>query len=149
MPLVPDFLNFLKLKSQTMEIKKRMVKKIQIVKPGDSLARAFDLLSKSDSRLLPVVEKDQVVGILSYRDSVYYLLKTGKRTTAPKDWETTPVAEVMTKEVKTVSPQTDCREAAEIMSAHKISGLPVVEKGSLVGVITETTILEEYIAQAK
>ena len=129
-----------------MEIKKRMLKSVQVLRPEQSLAEAFELLSKSDLKLLPVIEKDQVVGIISYKDIVHFLAIEGKSEQAAKNWNKTAVRLIMTKDVKTISPQTDFLEAAELMRAHKISGLPVGDKGILVGFVSETTILEEYIA---
>ncbi|MEL6929673.1 MAG: CBS domain-containing protein [Cyanobacteria bacterium J06600_6] len=51
------------------------------------------------------------------------------------------VAEIMTTEVVTVSPETSLQEAIQILAERKISGLPVVDSaGDLVGVISETDL---------
>jgi CBS domain-containing protein len=51
------------------------------------------------------------------------------------------VAEVMTKDLITVSPETSLQEAIQILAEQKIGGLPVVDpKGKLVGVISETDL---------
>jgi len=51
------------------------------------------------------------------------------------------VAEIMTADPVTVSPQTSLQEAIQILAEKEISGLPVVdEKGQLVGVISETDL---------
>ena len=51
------------------------------------------------------------------------------------------VAEIMTADPATVSPQTSLQEAIQILAEKEISGLPVVdEKGKLVGVISETDL---------
>ncbi|MGL5832744.1 MAG: CBS domain-containing protein, partial [Waterburya sp.] len=51
------------------------------------------------------------------------------------------VAEVMTKDLITVSPETSLQEAIQILAEREISGLPVVDpQGKLVGVISETDL---------
>ncbi|MGM0420671.1 MAG: CBS domain-containing protein [Bacillota bacterium] len=49
--------------------------------------------------------------------------------------------DIMTKEVITVGPDTSVEEAAEIMSKNDISGLPVIEEGNLIGIVTEKDLI--------
>jgi CBS domain-containing protein len=58
------------------------------------------------------------------------------------------VEDVMTKVVRTVSPGTSLKEAAEILAELRISGLPVVEDGKVVGVVSEADILSKERGQA-
>ncbi|MCS7131271.1 MAG: CBS domain-containing protein, partial [Hadesarchaea archaeon] len=55
------------------------------------------------------------------------------------------VKEIMTKDVLTVSPQTDIGEAAFLMVQKGCGGLPVVDGEALVGIITEHDMLELLI----
>ena len=55
------------------------------------------------------------------------------------------VAEVMTWKALTVAPDTPLVEAARLLHDHKIGGLPVVEGNGVVGMITETDLLEAFI----
>lgn len=48
------------------------------------------------------------------------------------------VGDVMTREVITIGPDEALKEAARTMSSNKVSGLPVVDGASLVGIITES-----------
>lgn len=50
-------------------------------------------------------------------------------------------SEVMAKDVVTVNPQTTVKEIAELMTKHRISGVPVVDAGRLVGIVSETDLL--------
>jgi CBS domain-containing protein len=52
----------------------------------------------------------------------------------------TTVTEVMTRDPLTVSPDTSMHETATLLLSHHLSGLPVVEAGKLVGIITETDV---------
>jgi CBS domain-containing protein len=47
----------------------------------------------------------------------------------------------MTRDVMTVSPETPLKDAAELLAGHRISGLPVVEDGRIVGVLSEADIV--------
>lgn len=51
------------------------------------------------------------------------------------------VADVMTRDVMTVTPLTELKDAAPLLVRHRISGLPVVEGGRLLGVLSETDIV--------
>ncbi len=51
------------------------------------------------------------------------------------------VADIMTRNVLVVGPQTPVTEIARIMWAHGVSGLPVVEGGRVVGIVTELDLL--------
>ena len=51
------------------------------------------------------------------------------------------VEEIMTRNVLTVSPATSIHDAARIMVEHGVSGLPVLERGQLVGIITEGDLI--------
>jgi acetoin utilization protein AcuB len=54
----------------------------------------------------------------------------------------------MTKPVLTVDPRRDAVAAARIMLEHKIGALPVVDAGTIVGIVTETDILRAFTAIA-
>jgi CBS domain-containing protein len=58
------------------------------------------------------------------------------------------VEDVMTRVVRTVSPDTSLREAAEILAELRISGLPVVDEGKVVGVVSEADILTKERGKA-
>lgn len=55
------------------------------------------------------------------------------------------VASIMTHDVITVSPETPVTDAARLMLGHFVSGLPVIENGELVGIVTETDIVSRQI----
>ena len=75
----------------------------------------------------------RLVGIVSYR-SILRLMAQG-RTQA--EAESMPVSEVMERHPATVTPETTTREAIRQMRGHKVSALPVVKGGQLVGLVSE------------
>lgn len=110
---------------------------------------AMQLLRRGGYRRLPVVEGGRVVGIVTDRDlkeatpaatntlSVYelnYLLSK------------LSVREVMTSPVVTVAQDDPVEQASLLMAHHKISGLPVVADGALVGILTISDLLRAFVA---
>ncbi|NES97436.1 MAG: CBS domain-containing protein [Desertifilum sp. SIO1I2] len=51
------------------------------------------------------------------------------------------VADVMTRDPVVVNPKTTLQQAINTLAEHRISGLPVVEEGKLIGVISESDLL--------
>jgi CBS domain-containing membrane protein len=52
---------------------------------------------------------------------------------------------VMTKEVRTVHPETPALEAALILRSHRYGCVPVVDQAKLVGIITDSDFLDYAI----
>jgi acetoin utilization protein AcuB len=133
-----------------MIVANRMKRNPLFVDEGDSMKRAMDLLKEHEIRHLPVLKDgEKLVGIVSERDikqaspssataleirEIYYLLDKIK------------VKQIMTRRPYSVSSATPIEEAALILREKKIGCLPVVDDGKLVGIITETDIIDAFIA---
>ena len=132
-----------------MQVGKRMKKKVITIRPDDPIRLAMELMYKNRIRQLPVVEGRKVVGIITDRD---LREASPSSATSLSVWEfkylleQVKVKDVMTHDVITVSPETSVEEAARIINENKIGGLPVVEKDVLVGIITESDLLDLFIA---
>ena len=132
-----------------MQVGKRMNKKVITIRPDDPIRLAMELMYKNRIRQLPVVEGRKVVGIITDRD---LREASASSATSLSVWELNylleqvKVKDVMTHDVITVSPETSVEEAARIINENKIGGLPVVEKDVLVGIITESDLLDLFIA---
>jgi len=127
-----------------------MSKNIITVDENDSMQDAMKLLKEHDIRMLPVMKKGKLVGIVTDRDlkrasasdattleihELLYLLTQIK------------VKNIMTKEVITVPPDFTVEETALVLQENKISGAPVVDsKGKLVGTITQTDLFRVLIS---
>jgi CBS domain-containing protein len=79
---------------------------------------------------LPVVEGDQIVGIMSERDVIYCLRDHGAEVL---DW---PVSRVMTSPAITAEPATPILSALGLMTERRIRHLPVTEGGRLIGIVS-------------
>lgn len=113
------------------------------VSPRASLADAYDLMQENEIRRLLVVERDELVGIVTWSDIqravASWLDEQGdmKRRSLMSDRK---VSDVMTHDPVTVDPEDSIQEAAERMLEYQVSGLPVVSGGRPVGIITESDI---------
>lgn len=106
-----------------------------------SAPKASKLMAKHGIRRLPVVDGDKLVGIVTLSD---LMRAAPSPATSLSVWEINylvdkvKVKEVMTKDVYTVTPGTDLRDAASLMLERKIGGIPVVEGERVVGIVTES-----------
>lgn len=78
-----------------------------------------------------------LVGIVSYR-SILRLMAEGRTR---EEAESMPVSEVMERDPITVSPETPTLEAINRMRSNRVSALPVVQDGQLVGLVSETDFM--------
>lgn len=106
------------------------------------------LLQQRGFRHLPVVEAGRLVGIVSDRDLKQAMVSAGS-TTEGRERERLldrlTAGEIMTGEVVTTGPTCGVEEAARVMATRKISALPVTDGDRLVGIVTETDVLELFV----
>jgi acetoin utilization protein AcuB len=107
-----------------------------------SLADAMTLMQEHAVRHLPVLDQRTPVGILSERDLAM------ARSLVQAGWEDVPVAEAMTPEPFTVSPETPIAEVARRMADERYGAALVADaSGQLLGVFTTTNALELLAAR--
>ncbi|HEX9883454.1 MAG TPA: CBS domain-containing protein [Desulfobaccales bacterium] len=133
-----------------MKVKEVMVKEVATLDINDELSLANDIMRLGRIRHLPVVDGTRLAGIISERDlfrsSLAQALGYGSEATRDL-MKKLHIKDVMVAKVVTVSPETELCEATKIMVEQKIGCLPVVEGGRLVGLITETDILCQYLKE--
>ncbi|MDP3182479.1 MAG: CBS domain-containing protein [Desulfobaccales bacterium] len=135
-----------------MKVREIMVKEVATLDINDELSLANDIMRLGRIRHLPVVDGSRLAGIISERDLFRSSLAQalGYGTKASRDlMKNMHIKDIMVSEVITVSPETEVGEAVRIMVDKKIGCLPVVEKDRLVGLITETDILVQYLKECK
>ena len=103
------------------------------------------LIRRTGKRHVPILNaKGKLVGIISDRD-VSRLSPSMLSQVSPEEYnqvfESTPITMAMTKDPLTVRPDDDVQKAVELMFTKRISALPVVEDGALVGILTITDML--------
>ncbi len=134
-----------------MYVKTIMKKDPVTIQPDASFYEARTLIRDKGIRHLPVVDKrHHIVGIVTDRDI---------RTAAPSDATTLSVHELhyvlgklqvsafMTPSDKllTVTPDTSFERAVQLMHEYRIGCLPVLDGRELVGIVTETDVLETFV----
>ena len=133
-----------------MLVKNWMSKNVITVDENDFMQDAMRLLKKYGIRMLPVMKKGKLVGIVTDRDlkrasasdattldvhELLYLLTKIK------------VKDIMTKDPITVPPDYTAEETALVLLDGKISGAPVVDdSGQVVGTITQTDLFRVLIS---
>jgi acetoin utilization protein AcuB len=103
--------------------------------PDDSLAKAKETMDAIGFRRLAVVKDHEDVGMLTernLREHFGYL-------------ESTKVDIAMSTPVISVGPNSTVHEAIRLMLRHKIGGLPVVDGGKLVGIVTTIDMLAAFL----
>jgi CBS domain-containing protein len=130
------------IKRHLTEVQDWMRENPVTIDPNATLAAAQELMRENEVRRLPVVERGELVGIITNSDILRQIpasIDEGDDDTRLLLTQRT-VREVMTYSPITINPSATIQEAAERMLEYQISGLPVVRNGKVVGIITESDI---------
>jgi len=131
-----------------MLVRDRMTTPVITVSPKTSIHDALALMKEKGIRRLPVLKGRTLAGIVTWTD---LMRASPSPATTLSVWEVSyllmkaPVAEVMSTAVITTSPGATIEEVAVLMRQHKIGGVPVVDDGRVVGIITESDIFDAFI----
>ena len=125
-----------------LQVRDVMSRDVHTVKRNDELAIADALMKQERVRHLPVLDEDgEVCAVVSQRDlfrgALLRALGYGSRA-EDLMLKQVVVKEAMSAEIQTTAPDTLVADAAHLMIERKIGCLPVIENGSLVGIVTET-----------
>lgn len=148
-----------------MKIKDVMNTDVIYCSPDDEVSKVARMLKDNDISGMPVVDGDKVVDMISELDllklleipehgdlwlpSPFEVIEVPIRELI--SWEETkrmlsdvgamPVRKIMKKDVYYVSPENSIEDASTLMIRHKITRLPVLENGKLVGIVTRGDII--------
>ncbi len=109
------------------------------VRPEDSVYTALELLAQYEVGALMVMDSGRLVGVFSERDYTRKIALQGRNS------KTTPVADIMTRQVLTVTPDTRTRACVALMSERKIRHLPVLDGATVLGMISIRDIMDDII----
>ena len=114
-----------------MLVSELMSDRVVSISPDSSAALAARMLFRHNIGSVPVTTEDgRIRGIVTDRDIAL------RCVAAENDPESTPVREIMSRSVVTVSPGDDVRQAAKYMADAQVRRLPVVQDGRLVGMLS-------------
>jgi CBS domain-containing protein len=115
------------------------------------LPDARQRLKQQHVRRLPVVNASgQLVGIVTEGDINRV---SDSHITDVRDYSLyhrvadLPISEIMTRTVVTVAPDTPIMEVARLLLDHRIGGVPVIEDGQIIGMITESDLFRLIVVQ--
>ena len=112
------------------------------VLPTDTIAAVAAMLAEKRVGALLVLDRaQQLLGIVSERDLVRSLAAEGAHTL-----EMT-AAQLMTRTLFTIAPDSEVQAAMEMMTANRVRHLPVVDGGTLVGMISIGDVVKERLDQ--
>ena len=131
-----------------MLVRDCMSKKIITINEDTPIMQALRIMKDNNIRRLPVIKNSDIIGMVTDKDlkeatpskatsldvhEIYSLLSEIK------------VKDIMSKDLYTIGPDESVEKAAMLMLKRKISGLPVLEKGNLIGIITQTDIFKALV----
>jgi len=121
-----------------MKIKSFMIPDPITTTENASIEEAIELMKINSIRHLPVVSEGKMLkGFVTLAD-----LRTGL---IPSMLAGLTLADLMIKDPIIIDPESDIELAAQLIYNYKIGGIPVVKKGRLVGIITESDLLRVFI----
>jgi acetoin utilization protein AcuB len=132
------------MKRHISQVQEVMTENPIVISPGASLADAYALMFDNEIRRLPVVVDNELVGIITLSD----IQRTIPPSLEDADMQTRlaivarKVGDEMTNDPVTIAPDDTIQEAAARMLEYQVSGLPVVQEGRVVGIITESDIFK-------
>jgi CBS domain-containing protein len=116
-------------------------KDVWSIDPDAPVLEAIRTMADRGIGALPVIKGGQLLGIVSERD---YARKVILKNRSSAD---TPVRDIMTAPVTTISPDEAVHNCMEIMTQKRIRHLPVVERGNVVGMISIGDLVKAVIEE--
>lgn len=123
---------------QLLEDKGRQVWSVQV---DSTVFEALRVMAHKDIGALLILDGESVVGILSERDYARKIALEGRAS------RYTPVTDIMSRQVLSVSPRHTVHECMALMTAHKVRHLPVLEHGRVLGMISIGDLVKSIIAE--
>jgi acetoin utilization protein AcuB len=122
-----------------------MTEAVLAVETFDSIAIARQVMAKHRVNQLPVLDNDNLIGIVTdrdIRDAYPTSMMINRGDEIDRFAEKITVEEVMTRDVFIVRPETPLATAVGLLRRHRIGSLPVIKNKRLVGIITRSDILD-------
>ena len=124
-----------------MLVRERMTAPVVTVPRDTDYQQALQLMQEKRLRRLPVVDRERrLVGIGSL---FVQQVIDGEATRYPRAG--VDVGEFMATKLVTATPGMSLRDAARLMLEHRVGGLPVLDGGTIVGIITESDIFRRFV----
>ena len=116
-----------------MLVKDVMTKDVITIDSNQTILDAYKLYRDNKVGSIVVTDSERCIGILTERDLIEKAID--------KDLKTTFVKDIMTSDIRTISPSENLETASEMMEKFKIKKLPVVYNDNITGIITINDIV--------
>lgn len=107
----------------------------------EPVLEAIQMMADKHVGALPVTRDGELVGVISERDYARKVILLGRSSAE------TPVWQIMSSPVVTVSPDDDVRQCMQLMTERRIRHLPVLQAGRMVGVISIGDLVRAVIEE--
>lgn len=131
-----------------MSVKDYMTKEVISISPEESVAHAADLMRDKGLRRLPVIEKGQLVGLVTEGTMAD---ASPSKATSLSIYEMnyllnkTKIRDIMIRQVVTVEPDASLEDAIYEMMTYKVGVLSVVQNNQVVGIITDRDVFKAFL----
>ena len=120
------------------KVREAMTERPRCVTPDTSVSHVAEVMEAEDIGSVPVLEDEQLSGMVTDRDIVIRAIAKGK------DPRGMPVREILSREVVSVRPDNDLSDALQLMASHQVRRLPVVDEDNrLVGIVSQADVAIE------
>ena len=113
------------------------------IAPEDPVLAAIRMMAEHHVGALLVMRGTELAGILSERDYARKVVLLGRSS------GDTPVSQIMTSPVLTVSPDNSVQDCMHLMTERRIRHLPVIDGGRVVGVISIGDLVKAVIEEQR
>jgi len=124
-----------------MKVREAMAHTISTAQPTDSIQKVAELMKKEDAGFIPVVEGENLRGVITDRDIVIRCIAEGHDVLREK------AEHCMSTEVRTVEADAEIEDAARMMDQREIRRLAVTDHGRLVGVLSHGNLVQATQSQ--
>lgn len=111
--------------------------------PDSSVFDAIKVMADNHVGALPVMEDNNLVGIITERDYARNVILKGKSS------KVTPVKDIMTSNVLCAKPNHTLEECMALMTDKRVRHLPVIDNGNVIGIISIGDLVKSIISEQK
>ena len=119
-------------------VRHAMTEDLQTAAPTDTAEDAARMMEAADTGVIPVVDDDQLLGLVTDRDLTLRVVAKGEDPS-------TPLRSLLTPSPVTVTPDMKLADAQGLMGSNRIRRLPVVRDGQLVGTVSRANICQSVV----
>jgi len=132
---------------RVVPVREVMKKNVVRISADDTLWIVKEIMDLGSVRHIPVVDRGTLVGVVSQRDLLRASLSNIIGISAEEQkifLEGVRISEVMSAPPRTIGPDEGIQTAARVMAENKIGCLPVIDGREIVGILTETDVLQFF-----